>query len=160
MSIVDFSASGYIKLTYFLSALWYSIYDHITVYLTIILVAIRWSTNCTITSNSLNIITKWLIQIKLLHVFSLCKWCTGLHHQSRLFPGLWPMDQLLFFLKIYLFILESGRGAEGEEERNPSRLCTEHRAWHGAWSQDPEIMTWAETKSQMLNWLRHQAPLD
>ena len=47
-----------------------------------------------------------------------------------------------FFLKIYLFILESMRalvvGAEGEEERERERenLCTKRGAWHGAQSQD------------------------
>lgn len=29
-----------------------------------------------------------------------------------------------------------------------------------SWDQGPEIMTWAKTKSQMLNELHHQAPLD
>ena len=37
-----------------------------------------------------------------------------------------------------------GGGAGGEGERIPSRLPTE---------QDPEIMTWAETKNQMFNQL-------
>lgn len=47
-----------------------------------------------------------------------------------------------------------GGGEEGEElrerERISSGLCTEHGASCGAWSRDPEIMTWAETESQML----------
>ena len=30
-----------------------------------------------------------------------------------------------------------------------------HRAWCGAWSHNPEIMTWAEIKSQALNQLNH-----
>ena len=31
----------------------------------------------------------------------------------------------------------TGGGAEGEGERNPSRLCAEHEAQHKAQSQDP-----------------------
>ena len=40
-------------------------------------------------------------------------------------------------------------GAEGEEEGGKilSRLHTERGAWRGAWSHDPKITTWAETKS-------------
>lgn len=44
---------------------------------------------------------------------------------------------------------------EGQKERLP----TEHRFWHEAPNQDPEITIWAEVKSWMLNWLSHQAPL-
>ena len=46
---------------------------------------------------------------------------------------------------------DRGRG----RERTWSRLPTEHRNWPGAQSQDPEIMTLTETKSQMLNQLSH-----
>ena len=50
------------------------------------------------------------------------------------------------------------RGGERprERERLSSRLSAECEALQGAWSQDPEIMTWAKTKSQMLNWLCHR----
>ena len=46
------------------------------------------------------------------------------------------------------------RGAEGKgESLQPTPHL--HRAQHGVWSHDAEIMTWAEIKSQMLNWLSH-----
>ena len=43
----------------------------------------------------------------------------------------------------------------GGRERISSRLLTECGAHCGAWSQDPEIMTWGEIKSQTLKWLSH-----
>ena len=67
-----------------------------------------------------------------------------------------------FFFKKDLFILErereqerAGRGAE----RISSRLPIEYGAWCGAQSQDPEIMTWAKIKSQLINWLSHPGAL-
>ena len=39
--------------------------------------------------------------------------------------------------------------------RTSGRLHAEHWPRHGAWSHNPEIMTWAETKSQTLNQLSH-----
>lgn len=59
----------------------------------------------------------------------------------------------------------SGRG-RGKGERISSRLCAYPTALRGAQSLDPEIATWAETKSQTLglteltdrvNWLSHPA---
>ena len=50
---------------------------------------------------------------------------------------------------------EWGRGAEGETERILSRSHAQCRGWCGAWSHDPGIITWAEIKSWMLNWLTH-----
>ena len=44
---------------------------------------------------------------------------------------------------------------EGQWQRKTSRLLTEKEAQCGAWSQHPEIMTWAEIKSQILNWFSH-----
>ena len=64
------------------------------------------------------------------------------------------------FLKEIAFIYETenvhawGEGGE-EEERISSRLQAELGAWQGAQSHYPEIMTWAETKSQSLNVLSH-----
>ena len=53
------------------------------------------------------------------------------------------------FVFIYLR-KQAGRGAEEEREKESiSRLPAEWK------SQDPEIMTWAETKSQALNHLSH-----
>ena len=40
-------------------------------------------------------------------------------------------------------------------EKERSRFHTEHRTSLWAWLHNPEIMTWAEIKSWMLNWLRH-----
>ena len=34
-------------------------------------------------------------------------------------------------------------------------LCTQYGAQHGAWTHNSEIKTWAEIKSQMINWLSH-----
>ena len=61
----------------------------------------------------------------------------------------------IYFLKD-VFILEResrGRG-NGEGESLQQSLCW---VWARlvAQSQDPEIMTWAETKSQRLSWLSH-----
>ena len=58
-----------------------------------------------------------------------------------------------FFLIIYLRDRESmswgkGRGGEREGERISSRVPAEHRAPFRDGSQDPEIMTSGETKSQ------------
>ena len=60
------------------------------------------------------------------------------------------------FLKdfIYLRVRESAHRRRSRG-KGTSKLCTEHRAQCGVWSPDPEIVTWAEIKSQMLNWLRH-----
>ena len=59
------------------------------------------------------------------------------------------------YVCMYLFIVS--RGAR-EERESPGRLPAEHGAWLGAWSHDPEIMAWAETKSRMLKRLSHQVP--
>ena len=72
-----------------------------------------------------------------------------------------------FFKYLFIYFQERERanecreGAEGE--RVLSKLHAELGALHGAscrdgcraGSQDPEIMTWAKTKSQSLNWLHH-----
>ena len=42
-------------------------------------------------------------------------------------------------------------GTEAEGERISSRLHAEQEAQHGAGSHNPEITTWAETKSWTLN---------
>ena len=67
---------------------------------------------------------------------------------------------LVFFFKfIYLFFRERehewGRGKERGREGIPSRLHSLHSVWHRAQSHDCKIMTWAEIKSQILNWLSH-----
>ena len=51
---------------------------------------------------------------------------------------------------------ERGRRWGGSAgERNSSKLPTEYRARCGSGSHNPEIMTWAEIKSGMLNRLSH-----
>lgn len=40
-------------------------------------------------------------------------------------------------------------------DRISSRLPTEHRVQYGAWSCDPEIMTWGEIMNQMFNSLSY-----
>ena len=71
--------------------------------------------------------------------------------------GGWPRD--LFFLsalKRFIYLLDRTWVTGGEErERISSRLLTEHGAWHGTWSHDPEIITWVQAKSQTLNWLSY-----
>ena len=59
------------------------------------------------------------------------------------------------FKKIFIYFREwerdnTSRRGRGRE-RISSRLCTEHWAWCRAWSRNPQITTWAETKSQWLN---------
>ena len=63
---------------------------------------------------------------------------------------------------MYLFIYETESKQTGERgrgkgrERILSRLYAQPGAQHWAGSHAPGIMTWAEIKSQMLNWLSHQ----
>ena len=50
----------------------------------------------------------------------------------------------------------NGGGTEGEEERIPSRLRTVSAEPDVRLElRNPEIMTWAKTNSQILNWLSH-----
>lgn len=48
---------------------------------------------------------------------------------------------LSFFLDLFISTLVGGRAEE--EERHSSRHPSEHRAWCGALSYDPQIITWA-----------------
>ena len=59
-----------------------------------------------------------------------------------------------FIFKHFIYLRESEQG-EKQSRRGIRRLHTEHRAQSGARSWDPEIITWTETKSWMLNWLSH-----
>ena len=66
--------------------------------------------------------------------------------------------KLFFFQKLYLFIWETASQRESTSRRNSrgrgnNRLPTEQGAQHGAWSQDPGIMTWAEGRH--FNWMSH-----
>lgn len=63
----------------------------------------------------------------------------------------------LFFVVVFLREGERKKEKDREEgrsgrERILSRFHVQHEPWPGAWSQDPEITSWAEIKSQMLNW--------
>ena len=50
----------------------------------------------------------------------------------------------------------AGEGQREREKENPKQApCCQHRAWCRALFHDHEIMTWAEIKSQTLNWLSH-----
>ena len=57
-----------------------------------------------------------------------------------------------WFLKI-VFIWETGLSRKKGRER--VRVCDECRAWLEAQTHEPEIMTWAKSKSWMLNRLSH-----
>ena len=61
----------------------------------------------------------------------------------------------LDFIFIWLREKESMRAGGGGEGERQADSCVEHGAQCGAPSQDPKIMTWAETKSQTLKWLSH-----
>ena len=77
-------------------------------------------------------------------------------HHNKCSHHLSPYIITIFF-RCYLFIWEreNERAWVGGRDRGTSRLPTEYWAQHGAWSHNPEIMTWAEIKSQMLNQLSH-----
>lgn len=68
---------------------------------------------------------------------------------------------IIFSRLIYLFerqrVHVRGWGGEEEEIERESQADYEHGTLHRACSQDPEIRTWAEAKSQAFNPLCHQA---
>ena len=76
-------------------------------------------------------------------------------------PGTLIYCFCFFFFKINLFMSErervwaGGRGKGKGEKECSSRLATDHGAWCNTQSQDPEIMPFAKTKSQVLNQLSH-----
>ena len=104
------------------------------------------------------------------------------------FLEIWPYYLtflFFFFLRLFKRVLPSAvsgnRVAEEEGEkkqtfhwaRSPTglRVCYDSRDHNLSWRQqlqpqleaqshDPEIITWAETKSLTLNWLRHLGALD
>ena len=69
-------------------------------------------------------------------------------------------DLRLFFKNVYLFRRKEVAGEEQmeNERENLKVIPHDHRAWLGTQSQDAEIMTWAETKSQTLNHLSYPGP--
>lgn len=66
-------------------------------------------------------------------------------------------NSVILLKKSYLFILErEGKHEQGEgwKEREKQTSCwTQSRAWCRAPSHNPETLTWAENKSQILNQL-------
>ena len=65
---------------------------------------------------------------------------------------------MLIFLNVYFFWGRWGIEREGVRENPKQTLCWQHM---GLEPTNHEIMTWAETKSQTLNWLSHPGtPLD
>ena len=59
---------------------------------------------------------------------------------------------IVFLLRFYLFIWErEGKRDSRGRDRGKSRVMTERRDWCGAWSQDPEIVTWAEGR-RLTDW--------
>ena len=59
------------------------------------------------------------------------------------------------FTNFFFFLIERAGSRWGGERREGdrilSRLHTQGRVQHGAWSHDPAIVTWAEIKSRLLN---------
>ena len=58
------------------------------------------------------------------------------------------------FLKDFIYFFDRQRpqiGREAGRERGGSRLPAEQRVWCGAWSQGPEIMTWAKGRG-LIHW--------
>ena len=66
-----------------------------------------------------------------------------------------------FFKILFIYFGDTEIGSRGRRRgRGTSRLLAEHRAQPTAQSHDPEIMTWAETKSCRLTDWANLAPLD
>ena len=60
----------------------------------------------------------------------------------------------IFFKDLFIWErVQAGGGAEGagKRESQADPPTTKGRAQSGAWAHDLELMTWAETKSQLLN---------
>ena len=63
-----------------------------------------------------------------------------------------------FFLKDLICLRERESMSSGQGRgRGRSRLLAEQGAWCRAWSQDPEIMTWAEGRC-LPDWATHVPP--
>lgn len=65
----------------------------------------------------------------------------------------------IYYLLANDLFIWGGRGRERGKERILSRLGAQHGARSRAQSCDPEIRTWAETKSPTVNWLCHPGAL-
>ena len=63
---------------------------------------------------------------------------------------------LNLFYRVYLFERERERERE-HKRRGRSWLPAEQRAWFGAWSQDPEVMTWIKGRC-LTNWVTQVPP--
>ena len=89
---------------------------------------------------------------------AVCHFTQGVVNQLP--PLIWEESKIgnRKFLKMFIYFeTESMQKWERgkERERIPSRLHTQHRVQRGAWPHDLRITTWAEIKSQTLNWLSH-----
>ena len=80
------------------------------------------------------------------------------------FTPVWARVIIIFFFFkfIYLFwekacvcVRERGKGRERKRENPKQAPCCQHRAWCWSPSMNHEIMTWAESKSWILNQLSH-----
>ena len=71
----------------------------------------------------------------------------------------WALCQVYFLIEFFFFFWErkweSVSGGQRERQRISSRFHAQCGVQLGARSHDCEIMTWAEIKRQLLNWLRH-----
>ena len=69
-----------------------------------------------------------------------------------------PSEHLFSFIDLFIYLSGGGKEGEGEVE-NLQQTTAEQGAPHRAWSHEPEIMTWADIKSQLLNRLSHPGAL-
>lgn len=85
------------------------------------------------------------------------RYCMFLFQQEKKIGEFIHYTSIYLFKKVYLFIWwgKRTRGKGRERGRNLSRLCSEHGAYRGALSHNPEIRTSTETKNQKLKWLCH-----
>ena len=78
-----------------------------------------------------------------------------------LLQPIFKKDLFIYFEREKLYSHTWVRGRGRGRDSILSRLHAQHGAQRGDTSHDCEIMTWAEIKSQMLNWLSHpDAPND
>lgn len=71
------------------------------------------------------------------------------HHSVVVYTSFLTQDFIFFFWEREreCMHMQVGAAADGE---NLKQTSPEHRGWQAAQSDNAEIMTWAETKSQML----------
>ena len=106
--------------------------------------------------------SQWIFPVKLLK--SLCSLMTiqifslGCNKRGLICQILSFCTKLSFLERLfYLFHREWMHSSEvgRARERKKTSSDTQCKAPHETWSRDPEIMTWAKTRSWMPNWLCH-----